>query len=172
MYHNKGYAIKTFSLEPTEISTFVAVQRSRTIKRIVEMKHCDDDDNIRTLDDHTLISRIVVQGCPCEKRFKNNQTRFARVSDIVSRRFQTHLQKLYFLRINYPVNLRLFDGNTTHTLFDCIVEAPKSDHVRVKFALKQTCKDDQVSHVDKMVLMWSRKGQYSLMCAYMNVQFR
>lgn len=123
----------------------------------MEMKNCDDEDNIRTQDDHTLIGRIVVQGCPCEKRFKNNQTRFALVSDIVCRQFQTHLQKLYFIRINYPVKFRLLSGNTTHTLFDCIVEAPKSDHLRVKFALKQTCKDDQVSHVERMRLRQGRE---------------
>ena len=81
-------------IEPDRISTYAAIRRPPAIKLIMAVKNCDDDDNIRTQYDHTLISRIVMQGCPCKKRFKNNQTRFALVSDIFCRQVQTHLQTL------------------------------------------------------------------------------
>lgn len=130
--------------------TSVVTRRSPATKRTIEMKNCDDDENIRVQDDHTLIARIVVKGCPCEKRFNNNATRLAIVSAIVCRQFQTHLQKFYYVRINYPVNVQMLSGNATHTIFDYIVEAPKAEHSRVKNALKQTCKDVQVRNIKMM----------------------
>jgi hypothetical protein len=114
-------------------------------KRTIQVKDCDDDDNIRAEDDQTLTGKIIVQDCPCEKRFKNNATRLAAVSATVDTQLRAYFQKLYNTKINYECIVKVLDGNKTHTVFSYTVKVPESDHSRVKTALKQTCKDDEVS---------------------------
>jgi len=115
-------------------------------KRTVQLKDCDDDDNIRAADDETLTGTIVVQDCPCEKRFKNNAARLAAVSTAVATQLRAYFQQLYNTHINYQCDVKVLSGNKTHTVFIYTVKAPKSDHARVKTALKQTCKHPEVSH--------------------------
>jgi hypothetical protein len=114
-------------------------------KRTVQVKDCDDDGNIYAEDDQTLTGKIIVQDCPCEKRFKNNATRLTAVSGTVATQLRAYFQKLYNTKINYECIVKVLDGNKTHTVFSYTVKVPKSDHSRVKTALKQTCKDDEVS---------------------------
>ena len=92
-----------------------------------------------------MAGKIVVKDCPCEKRFANNVTRLAAVSATVAKQLRAYFQKLYNTAINYQVNVKVLSGNSTHTVFAYTVQVPKSDHPRVKNALKQTCKDDEVS---------------------------
>jgi hypothetical protein len=115
-------------------------------KRTIQLKNCDDDNNIRATDDQTLTGKIIVQDCPCEKRFKNNATRLAAVSATVATQLRAYFQKLYNTKINYECKLSVVAGNKTYTVFSYTVKVPQSDHSRVKTALQQTCKDDQVSH--------------------------
>lgn len=114
-------------------------------QRTVQLKDCDDDDNINAPDDETLTGKIVVQDCPCEKRFANNATRLAAVSATVATQLRAYYQKLYNTKINYQCDVKVLTGNKTHTVFTYTVKVPKSDHSKVKSALKQTCKDDEVS---------------------------
>jgi hypothetical protein len=116
-------------------------------KRTIQVKNCDDDDNFQTKDSQTLTGKIVVEDCPCEKRYKTNATRLAAVSASVATQLRAYFQQLYNTKINYQVDLSVVDGNKTFTVFSYNVKAPQSDHARVKNALKQTCKDDQVSQL-------------------------
>jgi hypothetical protein len=93
-----------------------------------------------------LTGKIVVQDCPCEKRFANNATRLAAISATVATQLRSYFQTLYNTKINYECNVKVLSGNKTHTVLTYTVKAPKSDHSRVKAALKQTCKDEQVNH--------------------------
>ena len=122
--------------------------RPPVTKRTVEVKDCDDDANIRAQDDQTLVGRIVVQDCPCERRFANNATRLAAVAATVTKQLRAYFQKLYNTKINYDCNVRVLTGNKTHTVFTYAVKVPKSDHDRARAALKQTCKDAEVSDRD------------------------
>jgi hypothetical protein len=131
-----------------KISKSGQTKKPPVTKRTVQVKDCDDDDNIRAEDDQTLTGKIIVQGCPCEKRFKNNATRLAVVSGTVATQLRAYFQKLYNTKIDYKCNVKVLDGNKTHTVFSYTVKVPKSDHSRVKTALKQTCKDDEVSSLN------------------------
>ena len=124
-----------------------ATKKPPATKRTVQIKGCDDDDNIREEDDQTLTGKIVVQDCPCENRFKNNATRLAYVSSTVASQLRTYFQKLYNTTINYQCIVKVLSGNKTHTTFTYTVKVPKSDHSRARVALKQTCKDDIVSEI-------------------------
>jgi hypothetical protein len=110
----------------------------------VEVKNCDDDD-IRSVDDQTLTGKIVVQDCPCEKRFANNATRLAAVSSTVCTQLRSYFQQLYNTKVNYQCALTVAAGNKTHTVFAYTIKAPKADHDKARAALKKTCQDDQVS---------------------------
>lgn len=112
----------------------------------MELKDCDNDDNIQATDDQTLVGKIVVKNCDCEKRFANNATRLAAVSAAVAQQLRAYFQKLYNTKINYDTTVKVLTGNKTHTVFNYIVKAPKSDHARAKVAMKQACKDDEVSN--------------------------
>jgi hypothetical protein len=113
----------------------------------VQIKGCDNDDNIRAKDDQTLSGKIVVQKCGCERRYRNNATRLAAVSDTVAARLRAHFQKLYNTNINYPVTVKMLAGNHSHTLFGYTVKVPAAQQSKVKNALKQTCKDEEVSSI-------------------------
>ena len=123
-------------------------------KRTVQLRNCDDDDNIRVQDDQTLVGQIVVQDCPCERRFANNATRLAAVGATVAKQLRAYFQKLYNTNINYDCNVRVEAGNRTHTVFAYAVKVPKSDHDRARVALKKTCKDDEVSNGDVVFYRW------------------
>ena len=123
----------------------VTTKRPAATQRVVKVNECDDDDNIKTQDDQTLVGKIVVQDCPCEKRFSNNATRLAAVSASVTKQLQTYFQKLYNTKINYATTVKVLSGNKTHTVFNYIVKVPKDDHGKVKVAMKHTCKDEEVS---------------------------
>ena len=129
-----------------------ATRRPPAATRSVQVKDCDDDDNIQAKDDQTLAGRIVVQNCACERRFANNATRLAAISATVAKQLQAYFQKLYNTAINYQVNVRVLSGNKTHTVFAYTVQVPKSEQSKVKNALKHTCKDEQVSHNDSVTL--------------------
>ena len=124
-----------------------ATRKPPATKRTVQVKDCDDDDDIQSKDDQTLAGRIVVQDCPCERRFANNATRLAAVSAAVAKQLRAYFQKLYNTAINYQVNVKVLSGNKTHTVFAYTVQVPKSEQSRVKNALKQTCKDEEVSRL-------------------------
>ncbi len=128
-----------------------AKKKPPVTKRTVKVQDCDNDDNIRAQDDETLTGKIVVQDCPCEKRFANNATRLAAISATVATQLRSYFQQLYNTKINYQCNVKVFSGNKTHTVLSYTVKVPKSDHARVKTALKQTCKDEQVSHLRMFV---------------------
>jgi hypothetical protein len=122
-----------------------ATKKPAVTQRTVQLKNCDDDDNIRVQDDETLTGKIVVQDCPCEKRFANNVTRLAAVSATVAAQLRAYFQKTYNTKINYQCDVKVLAGNKTHTVFTYTVKVPKADHERAKTALRQTCKDDEVS---------------------------
>ena len=136
-------------------------KRPAATKRTVDLKDCDDDDNIKTQDDQTLVGKIVVQDCPCEKRFSNNATRLAAVSATVTKQLQTYFQKLYNTKINYPTTVKVSTGNKTHTVFTYSVKVPKDDHGKVKVAMKHTCKDEEVS-LQVPFYCFSHRGLYDL----------
>jgi hypothetical protein len=92
-----------------------------------------------------MTGNIIVQDCACEKRFKNNATRLAAVSSTVCKQLQSYFQTLYNTKVNYQCTLKVTAGNKTHTVFTYFIKVPKSDHSRAKTALKQTCKDEEVS---------------------------
>jgi hypothetical protein len=126
-----------------------STKRPRVTKRTIKVKGCDNDDNIRAQDDETLTGIIVVEDCPCEKRFKNNATRLAALSATLATQLRNYYQNLYKEDINCKVVINVLSGNATDTVFTYIVKVPKSDHERVKTALKQTCKDEQVSYTKR-----------------------
>ena len=113
--------------------------------RAVQVKNCDNDDDFEE-DEKTLTGKIVVQDCPCEKRFANNATRLAAVSTAVCTQLRTHFQQLYGTKINYPCSLKVLSGDKTHTVFAYTVEVPQPQRSQAKAALKKTCKDDEVSY--------------------------
>jgi hypothetical protein len=137
--------IDFFFLASAKVTKPATTKRPPATKRTVNVKDCDDDDNIKTQDDQTLVGKIVVQDCPCEKRFNNNATRLAVVSATVTKQLQAYFQKLYNTKINYPTTVKVVNGNKTHTLFSYTVKVPKDDHGKVKVAMKHTCKDEEVS---------------------------
>jgi hypothetical protein len=128
-------------------------RRPSVTKRTVQLRNCDDDDNIRAQDDQTLVGKIVVQDCPCERRFANNATRLANVAATVTKQLRAYFQKLYSTNINYDCNVRVEAGNKTHTVFAYAVKVPKSDHDRARAALKKTCKDAEVSQSDSFPIL-------------------
>lgn len=137
-------------------------KRPPVTKRTVQVKGCDDDDNIRAQDEQTLTGKIMVQDCPCEKRFANNATRLAAVAATVERQLRAYFQQLYKTNINYPVKVTVERGNQTHTVFTYVVQVPKSDHQKAKEALKKTCKDDEVSA--KHLMLGVIRCDYRFMC--------
>ena len=120
-------------------------RRPRRTNRTVEIKNCDDDDNVRAEDDQTLTGKIVVKSCPCESRFKKNATRLRKLSDAVCKQVRAYFQKVYSTQMNYDCRVRVLSGNKTHTVFSYTLKAPKSDHARAKAALKAACKHEDVS---------------------------
>ena len=110
------------------------------------MKNCDDDDNIREDNDESLTGKIMVESCPCEKRYKSNRTRLAALSTTISKQLRAYFQKLYNTNINYKSTVEVLSGNKTHTLFAYTVQIPKFDHTRAKAAMKLLCKDEEVRH--------------------------
>jgi hypothetical protein len=121
-----------------------ATKKPPATSRTVQIHGCDDDDNIRAEDDQTLTGKIIVQDCPCEKRF-SNATRLLYVSNTVTTQLRSYFQKLYKTDINYQVTVKVTGGNKTHTFLSYTVKVPQADHSRAKTALQQTCKDDTVS---------------------------
>lgn len=119
-------------------------KRPPVTQRVVQVKGCDDDDNIRVQDEQTLNGTIIVQDCPCEKRFANNATRLAAVAAKVAEQLQAYFQLLYKTNVNFPVQVTVKSGNQTHTIFNYLVKVPKADHGKAREALKKTCKDEQV----------------------------
>jgi hypothetical protein len=115
-------------------------------QRTVNVKDCDEEDNIRALDDETLIGKIVVQDCACEKRFKNNATRLAAVSATVTDKIRAYFRKLHNSTVNYPCVVKVLDGNKTHTVFSYTVKVPKPEHGKAKIAMQHACKDEDVSY--------------------------
>ena len=144
---NKTHSYDTFVARRKTSKSYVT-RKPPVTKRTVQIKDCDNDDNIRAEDDQTLTGNIVVQDCPCEKRYKNNATRLAAVSATVATQLRAYFQKLYNTTINYQCIVKVLSGNKTHTLFTYTVKVPKSDHSRVRTALKQTCKDQEVSRLN------------------------
>ena len=118
-------------------------KRTPATKRTVQLKDCDD--NIRAEDDETLVGKIVVQNCACERRFANNATRLAAITATVTTQLRAHFQKLYNSKVNYPTTVKVLTGNKTHTVFSYTVKVVKADHGKAKEAMKQTCKDEEVS---------------------------
>ena len=116
-------------------------------KRTVQVKNCDDDNNIQAADDKSLTGKIVVQNCPCEKRFKNNETRLAALSATLSKQLKAYFQQLYKTNVNYRCIVNVLSGNATHTVFAYTVIIPKADHTRARAAMKLLCKDDEVSQI-------------------------
>lgn len=121
--------------------------RPPVTKRTVQVRNCDDD-TIRAQDDQTLVGKIVVQDCPCERRFANNATRLAAVGATVAKQLRAYFQQVYNTNINYDCNVRVEAGNKTHTVFAYAVKVPKSDHDRARVALKKTCQDQEVGDDD------------------------
>ena len=111
--------------------------------RKVEVKNCDDHDYNDK--DQVLTGKIVVQDCPCEKRFANNASRLAAVSSTVCTQLRNYFQQLYGTKINYPCNLKVVTGNKTHTVFAYTVNVPQSEQSKAKAAAKKACQDEQVS---------------------------
>ncbi len=128
-----------------------ATKKPPTKERRVQVKNCDNDDDIRTENDQTISGKIVVQSCPCEKRFKNNRTRLAALAATISKQLQAYFQKLYNTNINYRVTVTVLSGNKTHTVFTYTVQAPRADHSRARAALKLVCKDEEVSHFHEFI---------------------
>ena len=118
-------------------------KRPPVTKRTVNVKNCDDD-TIRVKDDETLVGKIVVQNCNCERRFSNNATRLAAISSSVTIQLQRYFQKVYNTKVNYPTTVKVFSGNKTHTVFTYIVKVPKDSHGQAKEAMKHACKDEEV----------------------------
>ena len=114
--------------------------------RNVHVKNCDDDNNIQAPDDQTITGKIVVQDCPCEKRFNNNETRLAALSAVLTEQLRVYFQHLYNNSINYKCTVHVVSGNQTHTLFSYTVQIPKVDHSRARAALKLVCQDEKVSY--------------------------
>lgn len=121
-----------------------AKRRTPAIKRTVNVKNCDDDDSVLAKDDDTLVGRIVVSNCACQKRFSNNASRLAAVARTVTTQLQLYFQKLYNTKVNYPTTVRVVAGNRSHTVFNYIVKVPKANHGQAKAAMKQACKDEEV----------------------------
>ena len=113
-------------------------------KRTVNVKNCDDDDSVVARDDETLVGKIVVQNCGCQKRFGNNATRLDAVAKAVTAQLQLYFQKLYNTKINYPISVKVLAGNKTHTVFNYIVKVPKANQGQAKVAMKHACKDEEV----------------------------
>ena len=136
----------TISCLVTSAKTTKAGVTSRppATKRTVEVKNCDDDDNIRAEDDQTISGKIVVKDCPCQKRFKNNATRLRKLSDAVCKQISAYFQRVHNTQTNYQCKVRVLSGNQTHTVFSYIINAPKSDHTRARAALKEACKNKEV----------------------------
>ncbi|UJR38625.1 hypothetical protein I4U23_031291, partial [Adineta vaga] len=119
-----------------------APKKAPATKRTVQVKNCDDDDIEEK--DQTLTGKIVVQDCPCEKRFTNNATRLAALSSTVCTQLRNYFQQLYSTKVNYPCSVKVLTGNKTHTVFSYTVNVPKAEQSKAKVALKKTCKDDEV----------------------------
>ena len=121
-----------------------ATRRPPATQRSVNVKGCDNDKNIRAKDDETLIGKIAVQNCNCERRFSNNGTRLAAISTTVTTQLQRYFQKLYNTKVNYPITVKVLTGNKTHTIFAYTVKVPKANHEQAREVMKQTCKDEEV----------------------------
>jgi hypothetical protein len=113
-------------------------------KRTVEVKNCDNDDDIREEDDQTLRGKIVVKNCPCQKRFGKNATRLDALARTIAKQLQTYFQQLYNTKANYKVKVTVQSGNKTHTIFSYTVQVPKAEHGRARAVMKKTCKDEEV----------------------------
>jgi hypothetical protein len=124
-------------------STATTSRRAPVTQRTVRVKDCDDND-IRENEDQTLSGRLVVQDCPCQKRFGRNATRLGALAASVAKQLRTYFQKVYSTQINYNVQVRVLSGNRTHTVFQYIVKVPKAEHGRARDAMKQTCRDNSV----------------------------
>lgn len=144
-----------FSVAPSRTTKVGGTKRPPVTKRVVQVKGCDDDDNIRVQDEQTLNGTIIVQDCPCEKRFANNATRLATIATAVQQQLRLYFQQLYKNNIDYPVSVSVRSGNQTHTIFNYVVKVPKSEHNRAREALKKTCKDEHVS-VDLLIASMTR----------------
>ena len=120
-------------------------KRPPATKRTVQVKDCDNDDNIRAQDDQTLTGKIIVEDCPCEKRF-SNASRLAVLSSAVATQLRAYFQQLYHTKVNYQVDVKVLTGDKTHTVFTYTVKVPQADHTKAKAALKETCKDEQVNY--------------------------
>ncbi|CAF1392550.1 unnamed protein product [Adineta ricciae] len=147
---------KPTTAKPTEKPTTVKTTPRKTTKagatkkppattRKVEVKNCDDHDYNDK--DQVLTGKIVVQDCPCEKRFANNASRLAAVSSTVCTQLRNYFQQLYGTKINYPCSLKVVAGNKTHTVFAYTVNVPQSEQSKAKAAAKKACQDDQVKKV-------------------------
>jgi hypothetical protein len=133
-------------LAPRKTPKVGATKKPPVTKRTVNVKNCDDDDNIQVHDDETLVGKIIVQNCPCEKRFKNNRTRLDALSATVTAQIRAYFQKLYKTTVNFPCTVKVLSGNKTHTTFTYTVKVPKSDHAKAKTVMQYACKDEEVSY--------------------------
>ena len=121
-----------------------AKRRTPATKRTVNVRNCDDSDSVLAKDDDTLVGKIVVSNCACQKRFSNNATRLAAVARTVTTQLQLYFQKLYNTKVNYPTTVKVVAGNRSHTVFNYIVKVPKANHGQAQIAMKQACKDEEV----------------------------
>jgi hypothetical protein len=123
-------------------------RRPPTTNRTVEVVNCDDQDNVRAVDEETLIGKIVVKSCPCEKRFKKDASRLKALSVVVTKKLRAYFQNVYRTEINYDVKVQVLSGNKTFTVFSYTVKVPKPEQARTKTALNEVCKDKEVSGVE------------------------
>ncbi|CAF0798692.1 unnamed protein product [Adineta steineri] len=129
---------------PPKVVKSGATKKPAVTVRKVQVKNCDDDDNIHAPDTQTLTGKIIVQDCPCEKRFSNNATRLAAITSTVCTQLKTYFQEMNHDKTNYACSLQVLTGNSTHTVFQYTVKVPQADHAKAKIALKKTCQDDRV----------------------------
>lgn len=122
-------------------------KRPCATKRNVQVKNCDDDSYIQEKDAQTMTGKILVKDCPCESRFKNNETRLAALASVLTTQLRFYFQQLYQTQINYDCSVRVLDGNDTYTLFEYTVRIPQVHHAKARNAMKQVCKDDKVSSI-------------------------
>ena len=135
---------------PTTAATKTTGKTSSTKKapataRNVEVKGCDDDNNIEEKDE-TLTGKLIVKDCDCLKRF-NNKTRLAQVAATVQKQLVAYFQQLRNTKDTLTVTVEVTGGNKTHTFFTYVVKVPKAQQSDAKKAMRQTCKDPQVSFV-------------------------
>ena len=117
--------------------------------------NCDEKDNVRAEDEETLVGKIIVKSCPCEKRFKKDASRLNALSAVVTKQLRSYFQKVYRTQISYDVKVKVLSGNKTFTVFSYTVKVPKPDQARTKTALNEVCKDKEVrgGRLNRPVLM-------------------